>query len=888
MRVTAPVVLVLAEGRSVQARNQARGRLFESFVGRLLGKYGFTEPRTTTLNVREDGIELDVVARHRLTRQEAIVECKAYSASVPADMLSSFYGDVAMRRLSDPDTFGWFVAIPALSPDGMALAKTIAAGDEKFRLTVADDIVEFLTEQAELAEPRDEDVLLSDLATVITEHGVFSAAKEIDEQSRLPLSVRVWGKGIVPDPVVRLVQESDYAGGLAASPFQPGTAPARKELSVQLAAEPTIVEVTGSSADFEYQLPASPRFFVGRREILGRIERLLLGNAAHRILVLNAQSGWGKSSLALRVRQLVARIGGSALVVDSRTAAAPEYVWAVLRQGALRAQTHGVLKLPEDAVFGSLTSSLATLERAAWSTPDRPLVLFFDQFESVFRDPRLTEEFRNLALAVAEMKIPLCIGFAWKTDIISWTEGHPYKLRDDIRSAAEVVAVDPFGPSDIQTLLGRLQRALGEPLGKELRQRLREYSQGLPWLFKKLASHILREVAAGVTQDELVSESLNVQRLFEADLAELSPQENEALRAVARVAPVAVSEVVEMAPPAIVQSLVDRRLIVQVGERIDTYWDIFRDFLNTGRVPIQETYILRYTPPSVGRLLKVVIEGGGDISVNEAAARLNTSPTFVFNLSRELRQLGIVISAPLRVKLADEVAQADDVEAVVRERVSAALRRHRAYSMLAEMLDEQGGRVSISTFADALPEAFPAVSAKSSTWSTYARAVVRWFEYARLVSVQRDVVRAEVAPQSPLVLLTTGTTRARTPKVFPTGHPNGALEVLRYMQGKTTSLPGMTNQRLRRAIRDLRTLGLVEVTESGNVGFPETYVETDHLDDPLLLRERLSEVPGGRERGPRTDSREGIRCRVDRGQPRLGWEELPRLGEGCRDRHRFS
>jgi hypothetical protein len=117
---------------------------------------------------------------------------------------------------------------------------------------------------------------------------------------------------------------------------------------------------------------------------------------------------------------------------------------------------------------------------------------------------------------------------------------------------------------------------------------------------------------------------------------------------------------------------------------------------------------------------------------------------------------------------------------------------------LAEMLDDQGGRVSIATFADALPEAFPAVPAKTSTWGTYARAFVRWFEYAGLVSVQRDVVRAEVAPQSPLVLLTTGTTRARTPKVFPKGHPNGALAVLRYMQGKTTSLPEMTNQRLRR------------------------------------------------------------------------------------------
>ncbi len=53
----------------------------------------------------------------------------------------------------------------------------------------------------------------------------------------------------------------------------------------------------------------------------------------------------------------------------------------------------------------------------------------------------------------------------------------------------------------------------------------------------------------------------------------------------ARFAPVSASEVMERASASVVQSLIDRRLLIQVGERLDTYWDIFRDFLNTGRVP---------------------------------------------------------------------------------------------------------------------------------------------------------------------------------------------------------------------------------------------------------------------------------------------------------------
>jgi hypothetical protein len=59
----------------------------------------------------------------------------------------------------------------------------------------------------------------------------------------------------------------------------------------------------------------------------------------------------------------------------------------------------------------------------------------------------------------------------------------------------------------------------------QLRRGLREYSQGLPWSFRKLANHWIREVGEAATQEQLLAETLNVQSLFEADLAVLSAQE---------------------------------------------------------------------------------------------------------------------------------------------------------------------------------------------------------------------------------------------------------------------------------------------------------------------------------------------------------------------------
>jgi hypothetical protein len=285
-----------------------------------------------------------------------------------------------------------------------------------------------------------------------------------------------------------------------------------------------LAPVVGSTSDFEYQLPASPKYFVGRSSAVKRLEESLeVQNGM--VLVLNAQSGWGKSTLALKMGDLTTRRDGVALVLDTRTADQPRYVVEVLRKLGGKAEAAGVLTLPQDASWASLESGLGTLRAAEWHNLYRPVLVFFDQFENVFRDVELTRTFRNLALVARDISGPLVIGFAWKTDLVGWTEGHPFQPRDDIRGGGAVVVVEPFGPPEVDVILGRMAKQADVRLLPDLRSRLRAYSQGLPWLLKKLADHVLRELKRGETQEGLLAESLNVVALFEADLAELSPSE---------------------------------------------------------------------------------------------------------------------------------------------------------------------------------------------------------------------------------------------------------------------------------------------------------------------------------------------------------------------------
>jgi hypothetical protein len=835
MRVADPVFLVLAPGATPSAMNNARGHLFEAFVARLLHLFGYSAPTTERLNVKVDGIELDVVATHEISRQRAIAECKAYTSPVAASMLGTFHSKLVTHRFEHPEVHGFFVAIPRLTADGHEYARTISQHDRGFQVLTARDIEDLLRARRVICDCPQPGLQTSDPAVAVTADGVHAACLELDPTLRKPRRVLVWAfDGPVPGPVLEALAESDYAQGC---PVVDARGPLPIPDPVRTEPPPLIVAVTGSTSDFDYQPPAAPKFFVGRKRLVDDLATAIDGRAG--VVVLNAQSGWGKSSAALRLQALVAERKGHSLVVDSRTATYKRFVTDALSLAAQQAQTARVLSLPEEASWASLPSAIQTLRSATWHSG--PLMVFFDQFENVFRDVDLTREFRDLALGIRELADHVLIGFAWKTDLVAWTENHPYQLRDQIRDSSTVLTLGPLGASEVDILLRRLDKELPAPLARDLRIRLREYSQGLPWLFKKLAGHLLREVREGATQEDLANEALNVQNLFDADLAELGPSEQEAVRHIARYAPIAIGEVMERVTGPIVESLLNRRLIVQVGERLDTYWDIFRDYLNTGRVPVEDSYILRTGPISVSRLLQHVAADGGDSRVLDVVVRLDTSENSVYNLNRDLRLLGTTAYEPNRVRLLPDIWQAEDREAELRRRVATSLRRHRAFSTFVALAD-RAGTVTINAYARDLPGAFPAVEVSESTWIAYARVYLQWFEYAGL-ALQKGAAWLAAPEGSPGVgQLLSGPLRRRVRGGFPHDAPGPSLGLLlRIAAGNTEA-----QEEERRVAAPLIMLGALE-ENNDRYRILEQSLVLNGAVVPDVLKRLMLEVPGVRE-----------------------------------------
>ncbi|MFD7742402.1 restriction endonuclease [Streptomyces sp. MJM8645] len=843
-------VLVLAAGETVADRSNAKGHLFEEFVALLLHEYGYEAPTTSDLNITADGIEIDVNATNLISRQVAVVECKSYTSNVKAQACTSFLGKLQLARYEgDPNVFGYFFAIPRLVAQGEEVARKAAANDKLFRYFNVGDIVKLLRGRgliADLSQITRRAPSHSDPAIIVAEDGIFSCAKLLNSDSHRADSIIVWSAAgaKVPGRVVSLLKGDSYAAGLPINTLPDldrSVSPEDREDGSPV----TIVRVRGSSADFEYQLPASPEYFVGRGSTVQDLQAFVRQRGG--TLVLNAQSGWGKSSLALQLQRIVEDRQGYSIVVDSRTATNPRFVSEVLREAAHEAQERGLVELPEDSSWASLASSIWTLRRSSWTADGRPIMVFFDQFENVFQDENITREFRDLALMVPDSQIPLMVGFAWKTDLVAWTESHPYRLRDEIRSNSTFISVGPMGAREVDTLLRRLEKRLGTGLSRDLRQRIREYSQGLPWLFKKLSVHIIRELETHQkSQEQLVSEALNVQSLFDSDLAGLSPMETDALRHIARFAPVPAVDVIEKYNGAAIQSLLDSRLVVAVAEKLDTYWDTFRDFLNTGRVPIEDSYIVRQTPRAVAELIFAVLELGGDVTVADLAVQLNVSTKVIYNRSREPRLFGITAYEPNRVKILDDVMNADSIDLEIRRRVAAALRRNRAYSSFVGLSERDGNGVAVGAYARELTNAFPAVAAQAQSWLGYARCFALWFDYAGLSIFEDDRLYLPPDGHVPNGSLRAQQSPRRQGSAFVLRTPKPAFELLAELANSPIALSDASSwgRAKRNAMRELTMLRIAS-EGNGTLHISSNIIGADGKINPGSIVNALGSIPGG-------------------------------------------
>lgn len=252
-----------------------KGGILERLVAQILTVQQFEVTQT----VRVTGMEIDVYAKHKITNQVILVECKAHENALPADVITKLLGNIMLRKADAC----WLVTTGPLSKDaeGTRIEWEKESNSQRGKLSfyTQDRILDLLVESRQIQPLNKILGLISsefvpgdDAMLMCTSSGMFWIVPIVDPA--LGISSAVLAFDAVHGQRVTSTEQLNNlkAHRNSFSSFQWLGSESIDSKQTELLAEEyrNIVPVI-SGDDWSDYRPARPEDFVGRKKILSDI-----------------------------------------------------------------------------------------------------------------------------------------------------------------------------------------------------------------------------------------------------------------------------------------------------------------------------------------------------------------------------------------------------------------------------------------------------------------------------------------------------------------------------------------------------------------------------------------------------------------------------------------
>lgn len=726
------------------ASNKAKGNCFETLVRNLLSLHQYD----IRGNINFAGMEIDLVAEQKHTKETLYVECKA-KEKVSSDELSKFAFNVSFKKVDK----GYFFRTQELESQAGALLIEIKKRFEYKNLTFFEpnEIIEMLEGGNMIFEPLSSLVnyVISKRILAITYFGDFFIYL-INESNALPtkfiaVDAKRNDKKVIPEQIQLLQNSIAEISSLSLIENYSNYVSNSSEQNNQLLLE-TISEVQESENWYDY-LPASSKrnHFVGRDDIRTKIlsyfKEIRDKSSEKRIFYLNGKSGWGKSSLVLEIKERCSNKHYKkkffGIAIDTRSATSDNFVALSFKKLINSAIESGFIKkdiFHQEISFTSNNDLLSSesiktlLEKLKLS--GKYLVLIFDQFEDVFRKKDFFKTFYKFLSDVTDSKPNLIIGFSWKSDFFIQSDDPAYHIWQQAKEQAREFTITEFGEKEIDGIIRQLEGSVGE-LDKGIKDRIKESSQGLPWLTKKLCIHIFDQIQSGLSKENLIEANLNILDLFKKDEERLESKELKALKLIAKKAYDGnffdETEVGDIVESDTIMSLLHKRLIIRSGANYNIYWDIYRDYLVTGIIPlIGESYLLRQ-PVNLCLEVLLLFQPNESLPIETILERhpKGISADTLYNILIELRNLGIV------QKNGDYYIINNQIEISKEGFINFITAKFQNYTPYLKLKNLNKNKIAKSDVVQILKSTFKQ-EFQDTTWEYYANYLISWILFSGL------------------------------------------------------------------------------------------------------------------------------------------------------------
>lgn len=826
------------------ATPKEKGDLLETLASDLLRAQSFS----VTTQVRVTACELDLLCEHTVSGKTIYVECKAHRDALSANVLTNLLGTVTLKDYEE----GWLISTGPLGKDAKGFLveweKKPPAQRSKLSIYTPERVIEALQNAGRITSPPHseaqsvlgEATRIGDWTLLITPWGIYWVCPCLE--NGIPKGVAVFNS-----QTGKLVRGLEILAALASS----DTTMAGLAFEYALTEEGTRGEAEQDSAVVEVEFgecwtdyrPSRPEHFVGRtkiqRDILRFLTAVKTGKTETRVFAIKGDSGIGKSSLIAKLRDRANRSKKPSSVfmfaVDVRAASTPGYVHASFLSALRRAAELGfgtgesvslrVTDVSDPLQSESIGQFLRECERRK-----QLVVLVLDQFEELYSKPEIFgvfEESRRLMFSTVSAATSFVLGFAWKTDS-TVPQDHPaYYMWHQLSDHRFEAALTPFAHADAENSLHLFEKELGSRLRPELRKYTIEQSQGFPWLLKKLCIHLFEQLHGGASQSELANRSLDIGYLFDRDLSALTPPEDACIKFIAKDAPVDWYDVIETAGADVVRVLQHKRLVIRRGDKLNLYWDIFREYVLNHTVPhIPFTHVPQ--SPSIAALLNVAakLDPVEPRSINDLGASCGYSTNTVRNIIHDLSEFGIISDETNEILLDNHID--DSSPGGILGHVRIVLRRHALTAILRQQ--RTAALVMEEDMIVFLKRINPTAKHHSRTWRTYARRMGQWLTitgflkqlgndwgYEDVGEIRKEYTR-RFADQP---------TRRRRVVFIGDAPPSRVVEALDYIkQDGPQPLAKMKSLGYRNACAVLYRFGLLEITTEHKYKVPETHSAT--------------------------------------------------------------
>ena len=454
----------------------------------------------------------------------------------------------------------------------------------------------------------------------------------------------------------------------------------------------------------------------------------------------------------------------------------------------------------------SIQSYLDSLEKSG-----QVICLVFDQFEELYSKPELFNVFtaaKDLMLDVASSRTNLALGFAWKTDSTTQQDHPAYHMWHELSDYRKVFKLEVFDNGEITKSITKFEKEVGSKLPAEIRHQVQHSCQGFPWLLKKLCINLYENTKKGEGPDSILVD-LDVGRLFESDLDNLTQPEHSCIKIIAQKAPADWSEIIEISGVSVLNSLVHKRLVIKSGDRLNVYWDIFKDYLLTGSVPVVP---FNYIPTSdLSSMLKVSMVLKPDIFVEASGIADKTAlkEKTVWNIGADLVMFGVAERNGVDFKQHRNVSSYDEYSLLceIRQRIS-------KHSLKIALYKNRAGKtVSQKYIVETLKKCLPKEKFCDKTWSIYTNRLIKILvNTGYLVNIGGQFVVQDTG--APIVERTRlGRSGKKRGFVFPAhASPASVCEALKAIS-ESANLDYLTNNGYRNSLSVLKRFELISFTK---------------------------------------------------------------------------